>query len=605
MICLLPDFQDTICKNIDIISGPVIDSSSIKDGRLQIIKSYLITSFDSGFYQVPPVYAEIKNDNGLKRFYSDYSQLEVMRVKIAPADTTAKFYDIIKPYRAPVTVGDILPWVLIALLSAALIWAAVRYFRKHKNNEKGFLPEVIPDPAHIIAFRELEKLKGEELWQKGEIKNYYTRLTEILRQYLEHRFNVFSFELTTRETLDALLKTGFKKDKSYNILKDILTGADLVKFAKYTPDSSENEAQFQASWDFVTATKIDEQVEITPAAQSEWRGGKTMNKITFADPAFLYLLVIIPAIIAFYFFKQRKATASLRMPGLDPFLNSGKTFRHYLRHILFALRIIAVALLIIVLARPQATDRFQDVSTEGIDIILALDISGSMLSRDFKPDRLEASKNVATEFISGRPYDRIGLVIFSGEAFTQCPLTTDHAVLINLLRQVKSGMIEDGTAIGTGLATAINRIKDSDAKSKVIILLTDGVNNRGEIAPETAASIAKLYGIRVYTIGVGTEGMAPYPVQTPYGIQYQDMPVEIDEGLLKEIAQTTGGKYFRATDNDKLEQVYQEIDKMEKSKIDVKQFSRKEEKYFPAALIAFILLVLEFLARNTIFKNLT
>jgi Ca-activated chloride channel homolog len=330
-----------------------------------------------------------------------------------------------------------------------------------------------------------------------------------------------------------------------------------------------------------------------------------MNGIKFAEPLFLYLLVIVPAIVAFYILKQQKVTASLRMPGLQSFDHTATTFRHYLRHILFALRTVAITLLILVLARPQKTDKFQDVSTEGIDIVLTQDISGSMLARDFRPDRLEAAKNIATEFISGRPYDRIGLVVFSGESFTQCPITTDHAVLINLLREIQSGMIEDGTAIGMGLATAVNRIKDSKAKSKVIILLTDGVNNRGEIAPATAAGIAKTFGIRVYTIGVGTQGMAPYPVQTPYGIQYQDMPVEIDEGILQEIAQTTGGKYFRATDNDKLEQVYKEIDKLEKSKIDVRQFSRKEEKYLVPALIAFFLLALEIIVRNTIFKNLT
>jgi Ca-activated chloride channel family protein len=329
-----------------------------------------------------------------------------------------------------------------------------------------------------------------------------------------------------------------------------------------------------------------------------------MNGIIFAEPLFLYLLVIIPAMVAFYIMKQHKVTASLRMPGLQPFAEAGTTFRHYLRHIFFALRVLAIALLIIVLARPQKIDKFQDVSTEGIDIILTQDISGSMLARDFKPDRLEAAKNIATEFISGRPYDRIGLVVFSGESFTQCPLTTDHAVLINLLREIQSGMIEDGTAIGMGLATAVNRIKDSQSKSKVIILLTDGVNNKGEIAPATAADIAKTFGIRVYTIGVGTQGTAPYPVQTAFGIQYQDMPVEIDEEILKQISQTTGGKYFRATDNEKLTQVYKEIDKLEKSKIDVRQFSRKEEVYLLPALIAFFMLVFEIITRNTIFKNL-
>lgn len=330
-----------------------------------------------------------------------------------------------------------------------------------------------------------------------------------------------------------------------------------------------------------------------------------MNGVTFAEPFYLYLLVVIPAIVAFYVLKQHKANASLRMPGLSPFEGNRLTFRHYLRHILFAFRVVAITLLIIVLARPQATNKFQDITTEGIDIVLTLDISGSMLARDFKPDRLEASKNVATEFISGRPYDRIGLVVFSGESFTQCPLTTDHAVLINLLRDIESGMIEDGTAIGNGLATSVNRIKDSEAKSKVIILLTDGVNNRGDIAPATAADIAKTFGVRVYTVGVGTKGMAPYPVQTPFGLQYQNMPVEIDEDILKLISQVTGGMYFRATDNDKLVQVYNEIDKLEKSKIEVRQFSRKDEKYMLPALLAFILVGLEILVRHTIFRNLT
>lgn len=330
-----------------------------------------------------------------------------------------------------------------------------------------------------------------------------------------------------------------------------------------------------------------------------------MTRITFADPHFLWLLLLIPGIIAYYLLRQQKTNASLQMPGLQQFDKTGVTFRTYLRHILFAMRVILIALLIVALARPQRTDKFQNSTTEGIDIILTLDISGSMLARDFKPDRLEASKNVATEFISGRPYDRIGLVVFSGESFTQCPLTTDHAVLINLMREIKSGMIEDGTALGNGLATAVNRIKDSQAKSKVIILLTDGVNNRGEVAPATAADIAKTFGVRVYTIGVGTQGMAPYPVQTPYGLQYQDMPVEIDEGILRDIASKTGGKYFRATDNNKLVQVYNEIDKLEKSKIDERQFTRREEKFLIPALIAFILLALEVIIRQTIYKNLT
>lgn len=256
----VPVLKDTLLKNIDILAGPVIDSSGIKDGRFKIIQKYLISSFDSGFYQIPPVYAELKNESGLKRFYSDYTQLEVMRVKIAPADTALKIFDIIKPYRAPVTLNEILPWVLLVAILGVIIWFAIRYIRKLKLTKKGIEIVSDPDPAHIIAFRELEKLKEEQLWQKGEIKNYYTKLTEILRQYLENRFKVFSLELTTSETLEALIKSGFKKDTSYNLLKTILTGADLVKFAKHKPEPMENESHFQSSWDFVLATKLEETI---------------------------------------------------------------------------------------------------------------------------------------------------------------------------------------------------------------------------------------------------------------------------------------------------------------------------------------------------------
>jgi hypothetical protein len=260
-----PVFRDTLCKNIEIISGPRIDSS-LQNGRTRIIQKYLITSFDSGRYQVKPLFAEVKNEGGLKRYYSDYSTLKVMRVKIAPADTTAKIFDIVKPYKAPVTLGEILPWILIVLLAGTLTWAALRYFKKFIKSEtvaESFIPS---EPAHVIAFRELEKLKSEELWQKGEIKRYYTTLTEILRQYLENRYRVFSLELTTFETLEALVKTGFKKNGSYNDLKSVLTGADLVKFAKYNPTAEENELHFQNSWNFVLATR---EIEMTDEPEAE------------------------------------------------------------------------------------------------------------------------------------------------------------------------------------------------------------------------------------------------------------------------------------------------------------------------------------------------
>jgi hypothetical protein len=256
----LPVFRDTLNKNIAILSGPVIDSGSIKDGRIKIVENYLITSFDSGTYKIPPVFVESKNAGGLKRFYSDYTRLKVMRYPIAPADTTLKIYDIVKPYKAPVTVGEILPLVLLLLLLAFVIWLAIRLIRKFKKSDKETEEEIIPDPAHIIAFRELEKLKEEQLWQKGQIKQFYTRLTEIMRQYLENRYKVYSLELTTSETLENLVKSGFKKDASFNQLKVILTGADLVKFAKYNPEASENESHLQNSWDFVLATKLNDEI---------------------------------------------------------------------------------------------------------------------------------------------------------------------------------------------------------------------------------------------------------------------------------------------------------------------------------------------------------
>lgn len=330
-----------------------------------------------------------------------------------------------------------------------------------------------------------------------------------------------------------------------------------------------------------------------------------MHNIVFENGWFLWFELLIPLLVAYYIWRRGRTHASVQLSTAGFFDSHQRTFRHYLRHILFAVRLIVLALVIIVIARPQNVDKWQSSTTEGIDIIMALDVSGSMLARDFNPDRLEASKNVATEFISGRPYDRIGLTVFSGESYTQCPLTTDHAVLINLMREIKSGIIEDGTAIGVGLSTAINRIKDSDAISKVIILLTDGINNRGAIDPLTAAEIAKAFGIRVYTIGVGSMGYADYPVQTPFGMQYQKMQVEIDEALLQKIAVMTGGVYFRATDNTSLQQVYSEIDKLEKSKIETREHSKREEMFMPWALAAALLLTVELLLRYLLMKNMS
>ncbi len=326
------------------------------------------------------------------------------------------------------------------------------------------------------------------------------------------------------------------------------------------------------------------------------------SQIVFTQPLWLLSFIAIPALIANYWINNKSQNASLQLSNLEWTKGLKTNLKTRFRHIPFAFRMIAISLLIIVMARPQIFTKQKHTNIEGIDIILALDVSGSMRAMDLKPNRLEAAKEVAIQFIDGRQNDRIGLVIFSGEAFTQCPLTTDHNVLKSLFTPIESGMIKDGTAIGDGLATAINRIKDSEAISRVIILLTDGVQNSGSIDPISAANIAKEYGIRVYTIGAGSKGTAPMPVITNFGEQVMDVEVNIDEEILQRIASTTDGKYFRATSNKSLEKVYAEIDQLEKSKIDVNIFQNKSEEFLGFAIAAFILLLLELLLRLTVFR---
>ncbi|MDB5143715.1 MAG: von Willebrand factor type [Mucilaginibacter sp.] len=326
--------------------------------------------------------------------------------------------------------------------------------------------------------------------------------------------------------------------------------------------------------------------------------------IQFAQPGFFWLLLIIPLMIAYYYWRNQQLQGVLGISSTSGFAiarkNSMSTWRHYG----IVLRSFTLIALITALARPQSALSWQNETTEGIDIMIASDISGSMLSEDFKPNRLEAGKNIAINFIKNRPGDLIGLVVFSGESFTQCPLTIDHDVLINLFHDIKNGMIDDGTAIGMGLATAVNRLKGSEAKSKVIILLTDGVNNMGSIPPLTAAEIAKQFGVRVYTVGLGTNGKAPYPFKDQLGhTHYQMIPVEIDEGMLGKIAGMTGGKYFRARNNTQLSEIYKQIDKLEKVKIAVTRYHKRTEHYLPFAIVALALLSLEILLNNTIFKG--
>ncbi len=328
-----------------------------------------------------------------------------------------------------------------------------------------------------------------------------------------------------------------------------------------------------------------------------------MSNIEFANKEYFWLFTILIPVIAWYIWRLKKSAASMSISTLNAFKGTGKPIKYYLRHLLFALRLISLSAIIIVLARPQSTDKWEDRKIEGVDIVIALDISGSMLAEDFKPNRIEAAKEIGMEFVSSRPDDRMGLVVFAGESYTQCPLTVDHAVLLNLFGEVKSGIIEDGTAIGMGLATAVNRLKDSKAVSRVIILLTDGVNNMGNVSPLAAAEFAVEYGIRVYTVGIGKNGMAPYPFQTNYGVQYQNVEVRIDEEVLKTIAEQTGGKYFRATDNNKLREIYKEIDSLEKTQLEVRSYSQPREEFGIVMLIALGILILEQILGLTILKN--
>lgn len=327
------------------------------------------------------------------------------------------------------------------------------------------------------------------------------------------------------------------------------------------------------------------------------------NGIEFANPVFFWLLIVVPLMIGWYIWRSNKLQGSLKMSSVQGFLKVKSSKSSFFRHYSILFRSLAMVALIVALARPQSALSWEDSTTEGIDIVIATDISGSMLAEDLKPNRLEAGKNIAIDFIKDRPNDRIGLVVFSGESFTQCPLTIDHDVLINLFKDINNGMIDDGTAIGMGLATAVNRLKESEAKSKVVILLTDGSNTTGSIPPVTAAEIAKQMNVRVYTVGVGTRGSAPYPFKTPFGVQYQNVPVTIDEGVLGNIAKITGGKYFRATNNEKLKAIYQQIDQLEKAKIAVTQYHKKTERFLPFAVLALIFLLIEFALRNTLFKG--
>jgi len=327
-----------------------------------------------------------------------------------------------------------------------------------------------------------------------------------------------------------------------------------------------------------------------------------LNTISFASPWVLWLVLLLPLTIWWYVTRSNSSQAGLKVSSLKSFQGIS-SWKNLFRHAPFLCRLLAMALIIVAMARPQTKNEEQRAEGEGVDIILCIDVSGSMTAQDFTPNRMEAAKAVAVNFVANRLTDRIGIVIFSGESFTQCPLTTDKAVLTSAIENIRNGLLEDGTAIGDGLSTSVDRLRSSKSKSKVVILLTDGENNGGLIGPINAKEIAKAFGIRVYTIGVGTEGYAPFPIKTDLGVIIQQQKVTIDEKLLKEIAGETGGKYFRAKDNSGLENIYNEIDGLEKSKVEITTITRYTEKFFPYVIMALVLLLLELVLRFTVFKK--
>ena len=328
------------------------------------------------------------------------------------------------------------------------------------------------------------------------------------------------------------------------------------------------------------------------------------NDIQFAEKHWFWLMGLLPVMTVWYVFRIKKHEGEFNFSSFTLFNKIKTSPKAKLRHSLFILRLFAIALIIAALARPQSRSSWKDSKTEGIDILLSLDVSLSMLAKDFKPNRMDVAKDVMIDFIDARPNDRIGMVIFGGVAFTQCPLTSDHKVLKNMFPQVKAGSLDQGTAIGLGLATAVARIKGSKAKSKVIVFVSDGVNNVGEVAPLTAGDLAKTYGIRVYCIGVGSKGKAlqPVAIYAPGEYEYDYVDVDIDEKTMTQVSEMTGGKYFRATDKESLINIYKEIDKMEKTITSEKSFTNKAEHFLPLALAAAILLLLEFILRFTFFK---
>ena len=510
-------------------------------------------------------------------------------------------------------------WFLFVLLPFLLLGFIIYKSIEYRKRIQIPIPEPVKMPAHFIAFNQLSDLKSKGLWKEGKVKEHQSQLTHIIREYLENRFNIKALESTTDQILQALKQKNFSLNHESD-LRQILQIADMVKFAKAKPPVDINAEFIVKAEQLVEQTQIkltDEEEELLLKEKQDYDA--IMRKINkksllllampfgefeFQHPWFLLVLLLLPLMWYWKFRLKTNKDSSMTFPhvgSIEDILSVKAMMVTYLP----LLRYIGMAALIIALARPRLVLKEEEVKAEGIDIMLVMDLSSSMLARDFNPDRLTVSKEMAKKFIDKRPYDRIGLVVFAGESFTQSPLTTDHRIVKEFLTSLESGMLEDGTAIGMGLASAVNRLKTSESESKVVILLTDGVNNAGYIKPMTAAEIAKEIDVKTYTIGVGSMGEAISPISRRSDGRYVFgvSRVEIDEELLTEISKLTGGQYFRATNEVGLEQIYSEIDRLEKTEIEVSVFKRYSEEFRRFLIFGLICLVLEWMLSQTILRT--
>ena len=593
----------------------------IKSGNKYIYKdTFTLNFWDIGYYQMALPDLVLDSNYQIQKYDLQAPVLLVnIPTDVVNTDTTTVLMPIADILLEKKSYLDYL-WILYIL--GAILLLALLYFLYQRRNttEQIEIPEEVVLPAHLIAIKQLNTLKEKELWKSGQVKEHQSALTHAIRQYLENRFQIKALESTTDQILRGLKNKNFSLSHESD-LREILQIADMVKFAKAKPPVDINATFLEKAFDFVNQTKekltAEEESSIIEARKEyESIMSRINNKsmfllalpfgdFEFQHPWFLLMLLILP--LMWFWQKKRNARqdSAMTFPHVGS-IEDIKSIKSILVKYLPILRYLGLAALILALARPRLVLKEEEVKAEGIDIMLVMDLSSSMLARDFNPDRLTVSKEMGKKFIDKRPHDRIGLVVFAGESFTQSPLTTDHRIVKEFLSSLESGMLEDGTAIGMGLASAVNRLKTSDSESKVVILLTDGVNNAGYIKPMTAAEIAKEIDVKVYTIGVGSMGEAISPISRRSDGRYVFgvSRVEIDEELLTEISKLTGGQYFRATNEVGLEQIYAEIDRLEKTEIEVSVFKRFSEEFRRFLFLGLLFLGLEWLLRQTLLRTL-